>query len=423
MANVRSTYTDSVNFFGQEDPRELVARFGSPLYVYNENILRSCCRDLTGLSSHPGFRVNYSAKANTNPSLLKVIRSEGCVVDSMSPGELHVNKLAGFTKAELTYVCNNVAAEELKNAAEYCDMVSVDSLAQLELFGQSVPGGRVMVRFNPGIGAGHSEKVVTGGKKTKFGVDPDMLPQVQEIVARYGLQFVGVNQHIGSLFMEAGPYLDAVNVLLAMAEKLLALGYPLEVIDFGGGFGMPYHKYEGQPRMDMKALGEGLHACFSEWSEKTGYKGRFFVEPGRYMVAECGLVLGTVHATKNNGPHLFAGTDIGFTVLARPMLYDAFHDVEIYRENGQPDEVAVPQTIVGNICESGDILAKDRELPKIEQGDVIAMLDAGAYGWVMSSTYNHRLRPAEVLIGTDGKARLIRRRETLEDLTATLVLD
>ena len=327
MANVRSSYTDSVNFYGLEDPRELVARFGSPLYVYNENILRSCCRDLTGLSSHPGFRVNYSAKANTNPSLLKIIRSEGCVVDAMSTGELHVNRLAGFTKAELTYVCNNVSAEELKNAAEHCDMVSVDSLAQLELFGKAVPGGRVMVRFNPGIGAGHSDKVVTGGKKTKFGVDPDMLPEVQAIVAKYGLQFVGVNQHIGSLFMEAGPYLDAVKVLLAMAEKVMALGYPLEVIDFGGGFGMPYHKYERQARLDMAALGEAIHACITEWSEKTGYKGRFFVEPGRYMVAECGAVLGTVHATKNNGPHLFAGTDIGFTVLARPMLYDAFHDV------------------------------------------------------------------------------------------------
>ena len=423
MANVRSSYTDSVNFYGLEDPRELVARFGSPLYVYNENILRSCCRDLTGLSSHPGFRVNYSAKANTNPSLLKIIRSEGCVVDAMSTGELHVNRLAGFTKAELTYVCNNVSAEELKNAAEHCDMVSVDSLAQLELFGKAVPGGRVMVRFNPGIGAGHSDKVVTGGKKTKFGVDPDMLPEVQAIVAKYGLQFVGVNQHIGSLFMEAGPYLEAVKVLLAMAEKVMALGYPLEVIDFGGGFGMPYRKYEGQARMDMAALGEALHACLSEWTAKNGYSGRFFIEPGRYVVAECGLVLGTVHATKNNGPHLFAGTDIGFTVLARPMLYDAFHDVEIYRENGQPDEELVEQTIVGNICESGDILAKDRALPRIEQGDVIAMLDAGAYGFVMASTYNHRLRPAEVLIGADGRARLIRRRETLDDLTATLVLE
>ena len=423
MADVRSSYTDSVQFYGQEDPRELVARFGSPLYVYNENVLRSCCRDLTGLSDLPGFQVNYSAKANTNPSLLRIIRSEGCVVDAMSPGELHVNQLAGFTRDEITYVCNNVSAEELKNASEHCDVVSVDSLAQLELLGQVAPGSRVMVRFNPGIGAGHSDKVVTGGKKTKFGVDPDMLPQVQDIVARHKLQFVGVNQHIGSLFMEAAPYLEAMEVLLAMAEKLMALGYPLEIIDFGGGFGMPYHKYEGQARMDMQVLGKALHGCLAAWVEKTGYQGRFFVEPGRYVVAECGVVLGTVHAVKNNGPHRYAGTDIGFTVLARPMLYDAFHDVEIYRENGQPDDRLVPQTVVGNICESGDILAKDRELPMIEQGDVIAMLDAGAYGWVMASTYNHRLRPAEVLIGSDGKARLIRRRETLDDLTATLVLD
>ncbi len=423
MANVRSTYTDSVNFYGQEDPRELVQRFGSPLYVYNEDILRRCCRDLTGLSSFSGFRVNYSAKANTNPSLLKIIRSEGCVVDAMSPGELHVNKLAGFTRDELTYVCNNVSAEELKVASENCDVVSVDSLAQLELFGQMNPGARVMVRFNPGIGAGHSDKVVTGGKKTKFGVDPDMLPEVQAIVARYQLQFVGVNQHIGSLFMEAEPYLAAMEVLLSMAEKLIGLGYPIEIIDFGGGFGMPYHKYEGQERMDMEALGEAIHGCLSRWAEEHGYKGRFFIEPGRYVVAECGAVLGTVYAVKNNGPHRFAGTDLGFTVLARPMLYDAFHDVEIYREGGQPDNSLVEQTIVGNICESGDILAKDRQLPLIEQGDIVAMLDAGAYGWVMSSNYNHRLRPAEVLIGTDGKARLIRRRETLDDLTSTLVLD
>ncbi|MBR3880982.1 MAG: diaminopimelate decarboxylase [Mailhella sp.] len=423
MANVRSEYTDSVNFYGQEDPRELVERFGSPLYVYNEDMLRARCRDLTGLSSHPGFRVNYSAKANTNPSLLKIIRSEGCVVDAMSPGELHINQLAGFTREEITYVCNNVSAEELKNASDNCDMVSVDSLAQLELFGKMNPGARVMIRFNPGIGAGHSEKVVTGGKKTKFGVDPEMLPQVQEIVARHQLQFVGVNQHIGSLFMEAAPYLDAMKVLLALAEKLLSLGYPLEVIDFGGGFGMPYHKYEGQPRLDMTELGNAIHACLSEWAEAKNYNGRFFIEPGRYVVAECGVVLGTVYATKNNGPHRYAGTDIGFTVLARPMLYDAFHDVEIYRENGKPDTEVVAQTIVGNICESGDILAKDRLLPLIEQGDVIAMLDAGAYGWVMSSTYNHRLRPAEVLIGSDGKARLVRRRETLDDLTASLVLE
>ncbi len=423
MANVRSSYSDSVGFYGCESPIELVRRFGSPLYVYNEKILRSRCQDLRSLSSLPGFCVNYSAKANANLALLRIIRSEGLVVDAMSPGELYLDALAGFTPEEITYVCNNVSAEELKNAAEHGCVVSVDSLSQLELFGKTVPGSRVMIRFNPGIGAGHSEKVVTGGKKTKFGVDQNMVPEVREILARYELKLVGLNQHIGSLFMEVGPYLDAMNVLLTLAENFLNQGYELEILDFGGGLGIPYRKYEGQPRMDMAELGKTMHERLSVWSAATGYTGRFFIEPGRFVVAECGVVLGTVYATKNNGPHLFVGTDIGFNVLARPMLYDAFHDVEIFRENGQPDEQILEQTIVGNICESGDILAKDRMLPRMEEGDVIAILDAGAYGWVMASSYNLRPRPAEVLIGLDGKPRLIRRRETVENLATLLVAD
>ena len=420
MGNVRSEYTDRMGFYGNEDPRELVRRFGSPLYVYNESILRRRCRDLVGLSSHPGFFVNYSAKANTNPSILSIIRSEGCVVDAMSPGELFLNRRAGFPPEEITYVCNNVSAGELADAARQGCVVSVDSLSQLDLFGANVPGGRVMVRFNPGIGAGHSDKVVTGGKKTKFGIDIDRLDDVLELVRRHHLRLVGINQHIGSLFMEAAPYVSAMDVLLDLAEKLLSLGEPLEIIDFGGGFGIPYHKYEGEARLDMAALGAALHGKISKWAEEHRYSGRFFVEPGRYVVAECGLVLGTVLATKSNGSRLYAGTDIGFNVLARPMLYDAFHDVEIYRGNGRPGGACAEQTIVGDICESGDILAKNRMLPLLEQGDVIAMLDAGAYGWVMASCYNSRLRPAEVLIGEDGSARLIRRRETLDDLCSTL---
>ena len=422
MPNIRSRYTDAVQFYGKEDPRELIRRFGSPLYVYNENILRERCRDLRRLSALPGFNVNFSAKANTNPSLLRIIRDEGCVVDAMSPGELHLNTLAGFTPDEITYVCNNVSAEELKAAAGHGCVVSVDSLSQLDLFGTQVPGGRVMIRLNPGIGAGHSEKVVTAGQKTKFGIDPEMLPEVFRIVEKHRLRLCGVNQHIGSFFMEEGPYVAAMKVLLEHAAHLLAKGFPIEIIDFGGGFGMPYHKYEGQGRMDFVALGKAIHGTLSAWADEHQYKGRFFIEPGRYVVAECGVVLGTVHATKTNSGHMFAGTDLGFNVLARPMLYDAFHDVEIYREGGTPDAEEVEQTIVGNICESGDILAKDRLLPRMQEGDVLAMLDAGAYGWVMASTYNSRLRPAEVLIGNDGRARLIRRRETLEDLTAALVL-
>lgn len=421
MANVRSAYTDSVNFFGHENPLDLAERFGTPLYVYSEAILRQRCRDMLGLSSHPGFHVDYSAKANTNPALLRIVREEGCLVDAMSPGELQLNLLAGFQPEEILYVCNNVGGDELKNAAAHSLLVSVDSLSQLELYGRVNPGGKVMVRFNPGIGAGHSDKVITAGKETKFGITPDCLSEVFGIMARSGLRLAGLNQHIGSLFMDGGSYLAAMNVLLDLAAGVLRRGAPLELIDFGGGFGIPYHKYEGQARLDLAELGNLLHSRLTEWAAHHAYQGRFCIEPGRYIAAECGLLLGRVHVVKKNGDTLYAGTDIGFNQLMRPVLYDAWHDIEVFRKNGKPDAVPVEQTVVGNICESGDILAKKRPLPRLCEGDVLAVLDAGAYGYVMASDYNQRPRPAEVLIAADGAARLIRRRETFEDLTATLV--
>lgn len=414
MSNVRSAYTDSVEFFGLTSPTELVETYGSPLYVYSEAILRQRCRDLKALSSHPGFFVNYSAKANSNLALLRIIREEGLVVDAMSPGEIFINKKAGFTPDQILYVCNNVSAEELRNAVDNGLLVSVDSLSQLDLYGEINPGGKVMIRFNPGIGAGHHKKVVTAGKETKFGVDPAALDEVRTILARHNLTLAGVNQHIGSLFLEADGYIQAATFLLTIAEQFDTI----EVIDFGGGFGIPYHKYENQPRLELAELGERFHSLISDWANRRHYRGSFFVEPGRYIVAECGLLLGTVHAVKTNGSNRYVGTDLGFNVLARPMLYDAHHDIEVYREDGEPSDLSLPQTVVGNICESGDIMAKNRMLPALEEGDVLGVLDAGAYGYVMSSTYNQRLRPAEVLIDLEGRPKLIRRRETLEDLLA-----
>ena len=419
MPNVRSTYTDNCNFFGKHTPRELAERFGTPLYVYNESILRQRCRELRGLSAHPGFRVNYSAKANTNLTLLSIVHDEGCVVDAMSPGELHLNRLAGFAPQDILYVCNNVSDEELRNAIDNGVLISVDSLSQIDRCGRLNPGGRIMVRFNPGIGAGHHQKVITAGKETKFGVTPDKMDDVFVLLHEHKLTLTGINQHIGSLFMEPQGYLEAAAFLLSLAEKLPDGALEtLEIIDFGGGFGIPYHKYEQEARLDMAELGHNLHGLLTDWSQRTGYKGRFYVEPGRYVAAECGVLLGRVHAVKNNGENRYVGTDLGFNVLVRPAMYDSFHDIEIYREGGEPDASTEIQTIVGNICESGDILAEKRALPLMREDDVIGVLDAGAYGYVMASTYNQRLRPAEVLIDADGDARCIRRRETLDDLLA-----
>ena len=418
MSDIRSAYTDSLHFYGGHTPRELAETYGTPLYVYNENVLRQRCRDLTALSDQPGFGVNYSIKANANPVLLRMIREEGLVVDAMSPGELFMNDLAGFTPAEILYISNNNSDTELQNALVHGLLVSVDSLSQLDTLGRLTRGGKVMVRFNPGIGAGPDAKVVTAGKETKFGVTPDKMDEVFALLAKHGLTLAGINQHIGSLFMEPDGYLNAAQVLLDLAETLPdgALDR-LEIIDFGGGFGIPYHKYEGEARLDMADLGRRLHAMISGWAASVGYTGRFLVEPGRYVAAECGVLLGRVHAVKNNGDKRYVGTDLGFNVLVRPAMYDSFHDVEIYRgEKGAADAEPMRQTIVGNICESGDILAKDRLLPVMREGDVLGILDAGAYGFTMASNYNQRRRPAEVLIQSDGTARLIRRRETLEDL-------
>lgn len=415
---IRSQYTEQCNFFGTNDPRKLIEQFGSPLYVYNENILRKRCKELVSLSNYRGFGVNYSVKANANPYLLKIVREEGLVVDAMSPGELAIDQMAGFSKDKILYISNNNSVEELLNAVKNCALVSVDSLSQLETFGKISPNSKVMIRLNPGVGAGHHAKVITAGKYTKFGISLDSLDEVFSLVDKYNLVLAGINQHIGSLFMDPDGYLEAAKILLDIGSKLpVNILKNIEVIDFGGGFGIPYHKYDEEKRLDMEKLGESLHSLISEWADKHGYLGRFLVEPGRYVMAECGILLGSVNATKNNGGKRYVGTDIGFNVLVRPAMYDSFHDIEIYNDISKNEKREIlSQIIVGNICESGDILAKDRDLPEFFVGDVIGLLDAGAYGFSMSSSYNQRFRPAEVCITSDGKARLIRRRETIEDL-------
>jgi diaminopimelate decarboxylase len=380
--------------------------------VYNENILREKCREMKNLLSYPNFSVSFSAKANSNLHLLEIIRGEGLNVDAMSQGEIYVQLKAGFKPEQIFFISNNVSAEELKYAIEMGVTISVDSLSQLELFGEINEGGRVAVRFNPGIGTGHNEKVVTAGENTKFGVDSQYINEVKEIISKYNLKLIGINQHIGSLFMESNTYLESVKALLTIAENF----EELEFIDMGGGFGIPYEKQKGQEPLDIKILGREIDAIIYEWTKKHGKEIEFKIEPGRYIPAECCVLLGTAHAVKMNYGRKYIGTDLGFNVLARPVMYNSHHDIEIYKKNDDQIFENEEVTVVGNICESGDILARNIFLPKIEEGDILGVLDAGAYGYVMSSNYNNRLRPAEVLIKENGETKIIRRRDTLEDL-------
>ena len=380
--------------------------------MYNEAILRERCNELKNLVSYPNFAVNYSVKANSNLFLLQIAANEGLNADAMSPGEIYVNLKAGFTPEQILYISNNVSKEEMQYAIDAGVLTSVDSVSQLEQYGALNPGGKVCIRFNSGVGAGHHEKVVTGGKKTKFGVDPTFIPEVKTILSKYNLKLVGINQHIGSLFMDGTKYVDGVKSILSLAMQF----DNLEFVDLGGGFGIPYHKLNDEQRLDLKKLGAELESVLLEWVKNYGKEILFKIEPGRYIAAECGVLLGTVHTVKQNYGKKCIGTDLGFNVLKRPVMYDSHHDIEVYSSNNSSSEDKENVMVVGNICESGDIIARNRILPTINEGDILGVLDAGAYGYCMSSNYNNRLRPAEVLIQLDGTPKLIRKRDTLEDL-------
>ena len=320
---------------------------------------------------------------------------------------------AGFPKERIFFVPNNVGDDELSFAIEKEIMTSLDSLSQLERFGRLNPGGRCAVRINPGVGAGHSEKVVTGGKKTKFGIAEEDIDRIFEIADEFSLKIAGINQHIGSLFMSPEPYLEAVKNILRIAERFEGL----EFIDFGGGYGIPYHKLDDEAPYPIDEFRAALEPILTDFVERYGYAPLFKSEPGRYCVAEGSVILGRVNAVKQNAGKKYAGCDIGMNVLVRPSMYGSWHDVEVLR-NGKPvsRDALSEITVVGNICESGDILAKERMLPEIKEEDLVCILDTGAYGYSMCSTYNSRPRPAEVMVKADGSVEVIRRRETIEDL-------
>lgn len=419
MLGLNDNVTEQSKFYGSTDPVTLAEKYGTPLYVYNEQLFRERCRELKNLVTYPNFSVNYSVKANGNLSLLKIAKEEGLKVDAMSPGEIYVEQLAGFAPEDILYISNNVSADEMQYAISRNIMISVDSLSQLEMYGTLNPGGKVCVRFNPEVGAGHHEKVITGGKKTKFGVAISDIPKVKDILEQHDLTLAGINQHIGSLFMDGDKYIEGAMSILTIARSF----ENLEFIDMGGGFGIPYKKLASQPRLDLKHLGERLDKVLHDFAKEYGKEVTFKIEPGRYISAECGVLLGGVHSIKENFGITYVGTDVGFNVLKRPVMYDSHHDIEVYRKENIPSSKSLPVTVVGNICESGDILAKDRLLPEMMLGDVIGILDAGAYGYCMASNYNNRLRPAEVLINEKGDDILIRRRDTFEDLVAGFVVD
>ena len=391
----------------------LIKRFGSPLFVYDENIIRQRARTLRQAITYPHTRLLYSCKSNTNPVIMKILRDEGFGIDAVSPGEIYFALSIGFKPSEISFTGNNCRADELAYVVKQGVLFNADSLSQLEKVGKIKPGLAVSLRINPDVGDGHHEHVITGGPDSKFGIWVYQLNQALKIAAKYRLRIIGLHHHIGSGILEPETFITAMEIMLKIAINFKGL----EFINLGGGLGVAYSP--GQKRLDIKKFGRMVSERFSAFCRHYLPAGRhggqplqLMLEPGRYPICEAGTLLATVTDIKETPEHTFVGTDSGFNHLIRHAFYNAYHEiVNASRLKGPKQFVAV----CGNICESGDMFTHGREITKFQEGDIAAIMNAGAYGYSMAMQYNMRPKPAEVLV-KGNKARLIRRRESFKDL-------
>lgn len=404
---------------------ELLETYGSPLYVYDYDILKSRCDSIKEFSNYlhknlpSGISVSmhYSTKSNSNPAILSMVKEAGLNVDCMSPYELLIDEKSGFTPERMLYVCNNITAEEMSIVHEKGILICLDSVSQVETWGKLFPGTDIMVRINPGtIGVGHSKAVITSGKETKFGISEENLPYLFEVAKKYNLNIIGTHQHLGSLFLndKIPTYMAGVRAGLEMVKRYFS---GVKIVDLGGGFGVPYTPDEED--LDLFRVADELLPILQEFIFDYPSVEEFKFEPGRYIPCEAGNLLGTVTATKHENDTWWICSDVGMNQLVRPAMYGSYHEIEVvHRFNDSKHTVKA--NFCGNVCESGDILGRDRLINLPEVGDAIIVRNAGAYGFSMASNYTGRPRPAEVMLQNDN-VRLIRKREEMSTLLERIV--
>jgi len=393
----------------------LAEKFGTPLYVMSERKIRENYKRLNSAFSrrYSKFRIFYSEKANTNLSILRILRGEGAGVDAVSLGEVFLALEAGFSPSSILYTGSCARSDELQYLLDNDVMINVDSFSQLERLLKLGKPPVLSVRINPNLGAGHHEHVVTGGETSKFGVHDEVALKAYQLAKTAGVKRFGMHMHIGSGVMDALPFTLAMENLLSTAKGIHDnVGVDFDFMDFGGGIGVPYRPDETE--VDLELFSDTLTALYREKIRSYSLgEPEFWLEPGRYLVAEAGILLTRVDTIKPTPLIRFAFVDAGFNTLIRPVLYGSYHHILVANKLDQPSKEKYD--VVGHICESGDVFARDRLLPKLSEGDLLAILNAGAYGFSMSSQYNSRLRPAEILVKED-RYELIRQCETLQDL-------
>ncbi len=391
----------------------LARQYGTPLYVYDADAVVAHYRSLYEFIPYPGLRIYYALKANYNVALLKALHRAGAGLDTVSPAEVRLALALGYRPEDLIFTANNLTDAEVAEVRGLGVLFNIGSLSRLEKFGAAYPGSRVCVRFNPDVVDGDSAKTATGGDLTKFGILMQDLPKVLEIVRAHRLSVVGLHEHTGSGLQHTESVFQSMKNLMALATPA---NFPdLEFLDFGGGFKVAYKPDEH--RVNYERMGAEIRTLFEDFCRAYGRGLEMKFEPGKYIVAESGWLLTTVNTIKHNRTRTIAGCDAGFPQLIRPVLYGAYHHiVNLSNPAGAP----ALYDVCGNICETGDRFAEQRHLPEVREQDVLAIENAGAYCYSMGGIYNLRAMPAEVVV-ENGAARLVRRRESNEELVANLL--
>lgn len=401
---------------------QLAERFGTPLYVYDASVIRRQAENVKRAFAGLPLRPFYAMKANSNLSILRLIRGEGFGCDAVSPGEIHLARKAGFAPDAIWFTCSNVSDEDLRAIPDPRIVINVNSMSEIDRCVALGLENPIALRVNPDVGAGHHADVITAGDSVKFGMDSAEVESARMIVEDAGGKVVGLHAHIGSGVDTLAPLLDAARRLLELAPAFPNLRF----LNFGGGIATPYRP--GDVEFPIDDYGAELARLAGPALRARNLAA--ILEPGRYLVAEAGTLLAKVTARRISSGLEWIGVDTGFNHLVRPSKYGAYHHIinasrgsdASLRTSWQASESRDEVVVAGNLCESGDVFTRGadgvltRRIDPIDLGHLLAFCDAGAYGFSMASHYNARLLLPEVLVD-DGRATLIRERQTFDDLT------
>ncbi len=388
--------------------KTIAQKFGTPTYVYDLDRIKKQYRLFQEAFPWPKLGIFYAMKANYNHSVLTTLKNLGAGIDAVSPGDLHMAISWGFEKSRIIYTANNMKDTEMDEVVGTGVLLNIDSLSRLEKYAKKYPNTRICLRFNPDVVDGEHDKIKTGGDLTKFGILLEDVGKVKAITNKYGLKVVGLHEHTGSGLIKPDSILNAMEQIMSIATRE---NFPdLAFLDFGGGFKVAYGPDEVP--VNYKKMGSQVVELFSKFTSTYGRQLELRFEPGKYLIAQAGQLLVEVNTIKHNRNRTICGTDSGFPQLIRPMFYDAYHAIE---NISNPAGENFIYDICGNICETGDLFAKDRSLPEIRENDILSIQDAGAYCYAMGGIYNLRPMPAEVVV-ENKKIFLSRKRLTSQQL-------